>query len=720
MKRKAAGRDILAGVATALVCGIVFASPALEVVHGLSIDTLTAVRSKFFGDRRDPFPAPVVVVAIDEESYQTPPFKGSPTLTWTREIGRVLTAIIDGGAKVVGLDVVFPTSIEQSEIPFGEEPLGARVRGFDRDFLRALAAGSSVGKVVLGEIQSRDAPVRPAPAQRIAVRQQSNIRALNVYTDSDDVVRRLPLTFLIDGKPMPSMAVELASRALDAKPILTPVGAMTLAGYQIPSAVPNTLTLNFRGGGEDVPTFSFADLHACADQNDREFFHRQFDGKVVIVGTLLGFEDRKLTSKRFVTGFDGARAPRCALTAPVAPQQVMRSSIAGVYVHATAVSNLIGRNAAIEPGRLPTTLIAIAFAALAAVAARLLKPVGAALTYLGVVTVYILGAAAAFTYWPLALPLSEPILAGFTALAAMVGYRFVVADQEDRFLRKSFALYLAPQVIETMLTSEKMPELGGEMRNVTVFFSDVAGFSTIAEKMTPNALVALMNEYLSAMTDIIESYGGYVDKYIGDSIVAVFGAPASDPDHACNAVRASLHCRDRLEELNQKNVAFQGYKLAHRIGLNSGDALVGNIGSRRRFNYTVMSDAVNVASRLEGANKYFATSIMASEMTVALTATTFSWRELDAIRVKGRSDPVRIYEPLAETGQQTSEQSIRAAAYAEGLACWRAREFSRAVDCFARVSATDPPSALFRERAKRFADNPPPPGWEPVNTLEGK
>jgi adenylate cyclase len=265
-----------------------------------------------------------------------------------------------------------------------------------------------------------------------------------------------------------------------------------------------------------------------------------------------------------------------------------------------------------------------------------------------------------------------------------------------------------------------MPALGGEMRNVTIFFSDVAGFSTFSEKMTPNELVALMNEYLSAMTDIIESHGGYVDKYIGDSIVAIFGAPVDDPDHACNAVRAALRCRARLEELNRNNVAFQGYKLAHRIGLNSGDALVGNIGSRRRFNYTVMSDAVNVASRLEGANKYFGTSIMASEITVALTGATFAWRELDAIRVKGRSDPVRIYEPLAESGQQTPEQSANAAAYAEGLACWRAREFSRAVKCFDRVAEADPPSALFRKRAKEFADNPPPPEWAPVNTLEGK
>jgi adenylate cyclase len=716
---RTAKRDILAVVIIALITGIFFASPALEIVHGLSIDALTTLRWDFFGDRRDPTAAPVVVVAIDEQSYQTPPFKGSPTLTWTREIGRVLTAIVDGGAKVVGFDIVFPTSIEQSEIPFGDEMLGARMRGFDRDFLRALAATSAAGKVVLGEVQSRDQPIRPSPGQRAAVRQQTNIRALNVYTDSDDVIRRLPLTFQIDGKPVPSMAVELASRALAAKPELTSGSAMVLAGYLVPSAVPNTLTLNFRGGSEDVPTYSFADLRACVENGSSDFFHRAFDGKVVIFGTLLDFEDRKLTSKRFVKGLDSAQAPRCALPAPQTAGHTRRSSISGVYIHATAVDNLINRDAVVELGRLPVTIIAIAFAALAAISARMFAPAGAIMTYLAMVASYTVGATALFLH-SLALPLTEPVLSGLSALAAMVGYRFVVTEQGERFLRKTFALYLAPQVIEKMLKSEKMPELGGEMRNVTIFFSDVAGFSSIAEKLTPNELVALMNEYLSAMTEIVESHGGYVDKYIGDSVVAVFGAPVDDLDHACNAVRAALRCRASLEELNRSNVAFHGYKLAHRIGLNSGDALVGNIGSRRRFNYTVMSDAVNVASRLEGANKYFGTSIMASEMTVALTRNTFAWRELDAIRVKGRSDPVKIYEPLAESGQQTPEQSANAAAYTEGLACWRAREFHRAMECFDRVADADPPSALFRKRAKAFADNPPPPDWVAINTLEGK
>src|SRR6202022_38686 len=185
-----------------------------------------------------------------------------------------------------------------------------------------------------------------------------------------------------------------------------------------------------------------------------------------------------------------------------------------------------------------------------------------------------------------------------------IAYRFVVTDKGERLLRRSFALYLAPQVIDKMLASNRLPVLGGETRDVTVFFSDLAGFSAISEKMTPADLVAFMNEYLSAMTDIIESKGGYIDKYIGDSIVAVFGAPADDSDHASNASHAALGCRTRLDELNKNSAAFQGYKVAHRMGLNSGEALVGNIGSRRRFNYSVMKDPGKAASGVEGANKF--------------------------------------------------------------------------------------------------------------------
>ena len=206
-------RAALSAFLIALAAALFVVSPALDAVRGLSIDLLTALRWRAFGNAHPPAASPTVVVAIDEETFRTPPFEGTPSVTWTREIGQVLTAIIDGGAKVVGFDIVFPTSIEQSAVPFGDETLGARVRGFDRDYLRALATGARAGKVVLGQVQHQDHPVLPSPGQRAAVGHGRNIRALNVHSDPDDVIRRMPLSFTVDGETVPSMAAELAARA---------------------------------------------------------------------------------------------------------------------------------------------------------------------------------------------------------------------------------------------------------------------------------------------------------------------------------------------------------------------------------------------------------------------------------------------------------------------------------------------------------------------------
>jgi adenylate cyclase len=712
--RRIGRRDIVAAILIALATGAAFTSPPLQTLQGLSLDILTALRWKLIGDRRDGATSPVVVVAIDGETLDTPPFKGSPTQTWTRELARVLGSIAEGGAKVIGYDVIFQNSIEQSEIPFGDTSFGNRMKGFDRDYLIALRKLSDGGKLVLGEVLSNDHPESPFTAQRLAVK--NNVRALNVHTDIDDVIRRMPLSFSIAGQPVPAMAVELAARALGAKPETGPIGVTTLSGYAIPSAIPNTFTLNFRGMGRDVPAYSFADLRACVEKGDADFFRRAFDGKVVLLGSILTFDDRKLTSMHLAHGYDGTPGERCALPAPANAEQKPRSAVAGVFIHATAVRNLLEHDAVTELGFPSRPLLAILFAAIIACAACMLAPSGALATWFALSAAYTAVAVGTFVH-AVALPLTEPVLAGLTALAMMIGYRFVVADREERFLRKSFAFYLAPEVIEGMVASGKMPVLGGEMRDITMFFSDLSGFSSIAEKMTPAELVALMNDYLSAMTDIIESHGGYVDKYIGDSIVAMFGAPADDPDHARHAVAAALECRDRLDELNATHPAFRGRGLAHRIGLNSGEAVVGNIGSRRRFNYTVMSDTVNLASRLEGANKYYGTTIMASEMTVAESGGAYTWRELDLVRVQGRDEPIRVYEPLA--GKNLQDQG-HATAYAEGLACWRARDFAKAAELFESAAGDDPPCRYFASRARALAANPPPADWTPVNTLEGK
>ncbi|GLH77814.1 adenylate/guanylate cyclase domain-containing protein [Bradyrhizobium sp. SSBR45G] len=708
-------RDALALIAIALACVGLFISPAFERGRGLSLDALTWLRFEAFGNRHDAATSPAVVIAIDEESYQAPPFKGAPLLAWTGEIGRVLTSVLDGGAKVVGFDMVFQTSIEQSEIPLGDSTLGDKTRGFDRDFLRALATAAAGGKVVLGEIFG-EPPILPAPGQRIAVRQQQNLRPLNTYTDSDDVVRRHPLTLSANGKAIPSMALELAARARGTAPVFTSDG-VTLGDDRVPSSVPGIMTLNFAGGAQDIPTYSFADLRACAVKGDKDYFRREFAGKVVLIGTV-GIEDRRLTSKRFATRAEGARRPRCALEERKVTETFARSTIAGVYIHATAVNNLVRQDAAIEMSRLAIFGIAMTMALLAALLARLLRPTFAA-GLLGLLAVVYAALATALFNQAIVLPLAEPLAAGVLALAATTGYRFMVTDKDRRLLQKSFAYYLAPREIDRMLASRRLPQLGGETREVTVFFSDIVGFSRIAEQMTPEQLMALTNEYLSAMTDVIESHDGYVDKYIGDSVVAVFGAPLDDPDHAKSAARAALGCKARLAELNLSSTAFQGITVAQRIGINSGAALVGNFGSQRRFNYSVMSDAVNVASRLEGANKFYGTTIIASDSTVALAGAEFAWRELDTIRVKGREQSLKIHELHGRAAELTPHDQAVLAGYAAGLAHWRAGELPQAAECFAPAATSDPPSALFAERVTATMRDEAA-AWDPVRTLQEK
>ncbi|WP_035980561.1 adenylate/guanylate cyclase domain-containing protein [Bradyrhizobium sp. STM 3843] len=710
-------RDTLAVLAIAVVSAALFVSPAFERGRGLSLDILTWLRFEAFGNRQAPEQSPTVVVAIDEESYATPPFNGSPFLTWTGEIGRVLGAVLDGGAKVVGFDIVFPTSIEQSEIPLGDSTLGDKTRGFDRDFLRALAAGAATGKVVLGEVFAEQ-PVIPAPGQRIAVRQQQNLRPLNTYTDSDDVVRRHPLTVAVDGHPVPSMALELAARARGTPLTTDPDGAVRSDDISTAGRIANTVTLNFDGGADDIPTYSFADLRACAVKGDKDYFRREFAGKVVLIGTV-GIEDRRLTSKRFATRAEGARRPRCVLGERKTTAAFARSTIAGVYIHATAINNLVRHDAAIELGWRATGALALAFALAAATLARLARPATAAAALLALALLYA-GLATVLFNEAFVLPLGEPLGAAALALAATIGYRFMVSDKDRRLLQKGFAYYLAPHLIDRMLASHKLPQLGGETRDITVFFSDIEGFSEIAERMTPSALMALTNEYLSATTDVIESHGGYVDKYIGDSVVAVFGAPLDDPFHATNAARAALACKARLTELNRTSAAFQGIKVAQRIGINSGEALVGNFGSQRRFNYSVMSDAVNVASRLEGANKFYGTTIIASDSTVARAADEFTWRELDTVRVKGREQSLKIFELLCLAEELAPDQQRVLADYAEGLALWRAGKCEASAARFARAATMDRPSALFAERARAAQHDAPSAAWAAVRSLQEK
>jgi adenylate cyclase len=678
-------------------------SPAFDFLSGLSLDALTAAVRLLSDQRRNSAISPTVIIALDEETVRSPPFKSSPTIVWTGEIGRVIAAVSEGGALAIGFDVIFPNSIEESAIDFEGETVGARLRGFDRDYLRALAAVAKNGRIVLGEAQNGENTLVPSAGQRVAVGQQVNIRSLNVFGDSDNVVRRVPLMLGFGDTAEPSMALELASRALGAAPRVAKSGDVSLADYTIPISGPNEMTLNFGAGALFIPTYSLGDLRACLQRGDKDFFRRNFSGKVVLIGSTFNQGDLKLTSARFTTAPELPAAERC-LAGMNAVVQAHGDGTNGVYIHATAINNIMRREAIAELIRPWKWLICLLAGFLGGVAALSLAPPTIALCCLAFILLWT-GSATALFSRAFAVPLFEPIVVGAITLVVTASYRLFVVDREKVILRHSFELYLAPAVIARMLSSNASPALGGELRMITTVFLDLVGYSTIAERLDPADLVRLMNRYLSAMSDVIEEYGGFVDKYVGDAIVAVFGAPLDAPNHATNAVHAALKCGAVLETLNQSESAEGGTILAHRVGINTGEAVVGNIGSKRRFNYTAIGDSVNIAARLESANRYFGTAILVSETTMTETGNSFFWREIDTIKVKGRHQAIQVFEPLSPMGRETPEQRAWASAYAEGLASWRQRNFAAAAEAFSRF-AKDSASVSFFVRAEESRIRP--------------
>lgn len=707
-----AWRDRLVAVAIAAIVTAGLA-PALPTLAGLSIDVGFWLRELAFGPRYAPETSPAVVIAVDEESSRTEPLADRPQALWTPELARVIDAVIAGGATVIGFDVIFPTSASTIVGPDGDRPL----RNYDRGFLQSLQRAARQDRIVLSRVQHLQVPIRPHPAQSFAVGNQRNIRAVNLIRDDDEVIRRVPLYFSADDvgggvRTEPSLALELAQRAVGRPATRGPDGRVTFNGQVVPGSERENLVLNFEAGSTDIPTYSLVDLVRCAAESDEAFFRRAFQGRVVLIGAVLGVEDRKLTSKRMITAAETGQGPRCRLPPPqgLYREDVVRDSIPGVYVHATAVNNLLRGDALSETGQVAALTIAFIAALLGAGATLVMAP----LWLLGGVvagTAAWAGASAYALQHALVLPLFAPPVAVMLSAALTLGWRFIVADRDKRVLRRSFGLYLAPALVDRLVAAERPPELGGEEREVSIFFSDLAGFSKMSQGMAPAALVALMNDYLTAMTDIIEAHGGFVDKYIGDAIVAIFGAPVDSGDHAASAAAAALACQARLAELNRDDPLLSRAPLAMRIGLNTGTALVGNIGSRRRFNYTVMGDTVNVASRLEGANKAFGLYVLAAEATAA-AAPRIAWREVDRIRVVGRSAPLTVFTPVGDSAPEI----VRC--YGEALAAFRARDFSRAAAIAAGLD--DAPARALVARARAYRESPPGDDWDGVNELESK
>jgi len=299
---------------------------------------------------------------------------------------------------------------------------------------------------------------------------------------------------------------------------------------------------------------------------------------------------------------------------------------------------------------------------------------------------------------------------------------YLTEGRQRRQLRAAFDKYMAPEVVDEIMRHPEI-KLGGEKKELTVLFSDIAGFTTISERLSPEQLVALLNEYLSVMTDIIRRHRGNVNKYLGDGIMAIFGAPLSEPMHAALACYAALDSQEALTSLRAEWKSRGLPEIAARIGINTGDLVVGNMGSQTRLEYTVMGDSVNLASRLEGASKFYDTLILIGPRTYELAQSNVEAREVDLLRVKGKFEPVVVYELLARKGQLGPVKQQVVEVYTRGLHSYKSRAFESAQRDFEAALKLDPldgPSKVYLRRAQEFLATPPPVDWDGVYELHSK
>ncbi len=701
----------------------------------------------------------VVVVEIDERGAQR-----YGLWPWPRDVlATALSNLLDADAKVIGLDISFLDPAPQNPrerawldalsaegaLPASLEPvkreLEARVKVSPDEALEAVFKKAGA-RIVQGVI-----PFTPADAQSFTVEQRAAYREaakaavltsapgrvkgstvslgevfafpyagvqtpLTRFTttgsllghfgtvpDIDSTIRRSPMLARLDEPAglFPSLALQVAAQQLDAQ-VIPVVESGHLLAIELRGAKTVTIPVE-----EEVP-FTLVNYPG----NTGSF------SRVSVIDAIDGTLDRsKVAGKALLVGV--------TITGSSGDQRVTPFSefTAGVYTHASLVSNALNGDFLARPGwlnYLELALMLVLGFAIALVTQRLKS----FLWKLLVITAVLVGfSALTLALFSSGLKLSwvVPTLHLTVTAFASVFLGYLSVDREKLKMRSTFSRYLGEDVMDVALQDpEKLNR--GEKREMTVLFSDIRGFTSLSEHMSPEKLADFINQYLSPMTQIVFDEKGTLDKYIGDAVMAFWNAPLDQPDHALRACRAAVHMLERLEELKaawRKN----GYpELEIGIGINTGQMVVGNMGSDVRVDYTVLGDSVNLGSRLEGTNKEYDTRIIISEWTRAAVKDGIVTRRLGAVRVKGKKVPVGIYE-LRGLGTPSAADARAIVAFEAGLAAAVARRFDDARARFEEVLSiwpNDSPAREYLSELDAFRDTPPPADWDGVVSLKTK
>lgn len=649
-------------VATAaIVVGVLiaFAPPLLRVEWNLYDLYLRRLA-------RDANPAPsVLVVAIDEPSFAE---IGLPW-PWPRSLHATLVdRLVEGGARTIAFDVLFDASASNPEDD------AALADAMQR-------AGNVILATDLASIDDRNYSLTQwtDPVDTLA-KAATSLGAVRIPYDPDGVLRRAVLS--IDQRPTLPLAV-----------------AQRQPGFTPPDRTSDARLFAFNGPPrQGIVTVSYYQaLDPSALPPDI------FRNKHVIIGRSLAAPPIDETQDHFTT--------------PVAVR------MAGAEIHATVTDALLRGHFIADPFGAggPLLLLCLAVGGLFAAIAFRLGPVASPVVA-AVAIALLLGAEYVLLSRGVRFPAVAPTLVLTSVYAMTASYRFGLVTSERRLIKRAFQHYVAPAVVEQMLNDPSKLSLGGEEYEVTVLFSDIEGFTTLSERLSPAQLTAHLGGYFKAMLDVLLAEHGTLDKLIGDAIMVYFGAPVRDADHAAQACRAALAMQRQMVELNARWEAAGLPRLRTRIGVNSGRAVAGNVGTDTIFNYTLLGDCVNLASRLEGANKEYDTLVLVGEDTWERLDGAFEGREVDWIRVKGKTEPVAIYELAAVKGQLDERRRATFDAFAQGLTWYRDGRWSEALASFERALAIEPADGPAKTFATRCAENlqSPPAAWEGVHVMKTK
>lgn len=628
-----------------------------------------------------------------------------------------LASLIDGatqaGAKVIGLDVYLDRRYpDLNAIDSGDVKLRNAIQRAGNVVLVAPTPfDTATGKYTLLPPDPYFAEVAAAVASAETPTPYETIR--------DGV-----LTVSTDRGLVPSFALALYAKAqdLDLDALLTRAereNRLDLPGLaadyaRLPGNSIQTLPIRFEGPPSrvDADDGAFRGLSAFAVSQLAATGAAAFldlKDKVVLLGS--GFHD----SERYRTPFYSAKDEGGKTY----------GWTYGVEIHANALQNLLTGHYMKPLHWLLKLLLAIAIATAVATVtfARGTKWGGASAALAAIATAVV--ALIAFDRSALVLPIVAPALASLLSFVGSTSYVSIVEGREKRMIKGAFGKFVSPRVADQLMSDPSRLKLGGDRVQISMLFSDLAGFTSMSEMLDPQKLVQVLNEYLHEMAELVKQEDGYVDKYIGDAVMALYGAPNPMTDHALRACRTALRMQDRLDELNAKWSAQDPAwkKLKVRIGLNTGDPVVGNIGGEEKIQYTALGDAVNLAARLEPACKSYGVGIMIAQRTREEAGNAIIIRELDMLAVYGKKEPIRVYELLGLANDDIGVKQEVLEQYNRGLELFRNRDFELALQYFRaalEIDAKDGPSEVYCERCEEYMVNPPPADWDFVERRQIK